>query len=160
MKTKHVVIIIANLVLLALLLLFERLQLKDVVFIYLLVFVFVFIFSNIEYLFRRRKHRYGAFIIGKLYVNSIITIFLLGIVLFITRPKYVSKEAAVSDLQYMIKTLENVHPDIYHVYPKDSFVLQLNQEIERLPGRITELEFYKTCARLTSFFRTGHTRPM
>jgi len=158
MKTKHLITIIANLVLIGLLIIFERLQFKDVVFVYLIVLIPAFILSSIEYLFRR-KHKYVEFMMNKFYTNNIITIFLLGVLLFLTQPKYIPKDTAVKDLNFMVKTLENVHPDIYHVISKDSFLLKLNREIETLPERVTELEFHKTCARLTSHFRTGHTRP-
>jgi len=159
MKTKHLITIIANLLLIGLLIIFKRLQVKDVIFVYLIVLIPAFILSNIEYLFRR-KQRYVKFMINKFYTNTIITIFLLGVLLFLTQPKYIPKDTAVKDLNFMVKTLENVHPDIYHVISKDSFLLKLNREIETLPERVTELEFHKTCARLTSHFRTGHTRPM
>ena len=98
--------------------------------------------------------------INKFYANTIITIFFLGVLLFMTQPKYIPKDTVLSELNFMVKTLENVHPDIYHVISKDSFLLKLNREIETLHERVTELEFHKTCARLTSHFRTGHTRPM
>jgi hypothetical protein len=159
MKTKHLITIIANLVLIGLLIIFERLQFKDVVFVYLIVLIPAFILSSIEYLFRR-KRRYVEFMINKFYTNNIITIFLLGVLLFLTQPKYIPKDTAVRELNFMVKTLENVHPDIYHVISKDSFLLKLEREIETLPERVTELEFHKACARLTSHFRTGHTRPM
>jgi C-terminal processing protease CtpA/Prc len=159
MKTKHLITIITNLVLIGLLIIFKRLQVKDIAFVYLMALIPAFILSNIEYLFRR-KQRYTEFMIKKFYVTSLITIFLLAAILFITQPKYFPKASAVSDLRFMVKTLESVHPDIYHVISKDSFSIKFSEEIETLPERITVLDFFKTCARLTSHFRTGHTRPM
>jgi hypothetical protein len=159
MKAKHLIIIIANLMLIGLLIIFKRLQVKDVVFIYLMVLISAYIFSNIEYLFKR-KRSYSEFMINKLFTNLIIISFIYIVILFATQPKYIRKDIAVSDLKFMVKTLENVHPDIYHVISKDSFSSILNKEIDKLPEKIAELEFYKTCARLTFHFRTGHTRPI
>jgi hypothetical protein len=158
MKTKHLKIVIANLVLIGLLIIFKRLQFKDIVFIYGLVLITAYIFSNIEYLFKR-KRSYSEFMVNKLFTNLIITIFIFCVILFATQSRYIRKDKAVNDLNFMVNTLENVHPDIYHVVSKDSFSLILNKEIARLPEKIAELEFYKTCARLTSHFRTGHTKP-
>jgi hypothetical protein len=157
MKAKHLKIIFGNLILISLLIIFKRLQVKDVVFIYLLVLIPAFFCLNIEFLFKR-KRSYSEFIVNKLFINLIITIFIFSVVLFATQPRYIRKDKAVSDLNFMIHTLENVHPDIYHIISKDSFSLILNKEIAILPEKITELDFYKICARLTSHFRSGHTR--
>lgn len=159
MKTKHLLTIITNIVLIGLLIFLKRLQVKDVGFIYLIVLISAFIFSNIEYLFRR-KQLYIEFMVNKLFANLIITIFVFIVILFATQPKYIQKEKAVSDLNFMVNTLESVHPEIYHVISKDSFSIIFSEEIESLPVKITELDFFKTCARLTAHFRTGHTRPM
>lgn len=118
-----------------------------------------YIFSNIEYLFKR-KLRYSKFIIDKLFTNLIIPIIVFGFILYLTRPSYIPKDTAVSDLKFMVNTLENVHPDIYHVICKDSFLSKLDKEIDNLPERVSELGFYNACARLASYFGTGHTKPM
>lgn len=158
MNIKRLKIVIANLILIGLFIIFKILQAKDVGFIYLMVLISGYIFFNIEYLFKRKRD-YSEFMINKLFTNLIITTFLFIVILFASRPKNITKDLATSDLQFMVNTLENVHPDIYHSLCKDSFSLKLNEEIDKLPEKVTELEFFKICARLTSYFRTGHTRP-
>lgn len=160
MKNKHLIIIVANLLLIGFVIISERLQIKDVAFVYLLVLIPSYFLMNIEYIFRRNKFFYSKFLIDKLFTNLIITIFFLGFIIYLTQNRYISKESVVSDLKYMVSSLENIHPDIYHVISKDSFAQELDNEINNLPERITELEFFKVCARLTSHFRTGHTKPM
>ena len=159
MKNKQWRIVIASLLLIVFLLISNRLLIKDIVFTYLLVLIPSAILSNIEYLIVRRKIDYSKFVLKKLHFNLIVVIFFLACLILLTKPTYLSKNTVISDLKFMVKTLENVHPDIYHSISKDSFQLKLNKEIEALPERITELEFYTLCARLTSFFKTGHTRP-
>jgi hypothetical protein len=151
-------IIIALLILIGYLLLTERLLFKDVIFIFLVILIPGFAFSNIEYLFKRSQI-YLKFMENKLFTNLIITIFVFTVIVFVTRNKYIPKDSVLTDLKFMINTLENVHPDIYHIVSKDSFSIKLNEEIDNLPERVTELEFFLICARLTSHFRTGHTRP-
>lgn len=160
MKNKHWIIIVLNLLLIGFLTISERLQIKDVVFVYLLVLLPSSILMHIEYLIVRKKIDYSKFIIKKLFVNLTIAIIFFGFVIYLMRPAYISKDGAVSDLKYMITSLENIHPDIYHEFSNDSFALEMNNEIKDLPDKISELEFFKVCARLTSHFRTGHTKPM
>lgn len=160
MKNKHWIIVVINLLLIGFLTISERLQIKDVVFIYLLVLIPSAILMNIEYLIVRKKIDYSKFIINKLFFNLTLVIILLGFVIYLIQLKYISKDTAVNDLKFMITSLENIHPDIYHVISKDSFAKEMNNEIEDLPDKISELEFFKICARLTSQFRSGHTKPM
>lgn len=115
---------------------------------------------NIEYLIRRKKLDYSKFLINKLFFNLVIILFFFGFIIYSTQSRSISKDSAENDLKFMVNSLENIHPDIYHIIPKDSFLLELNKEIENIPEKITELEFFKVCARLSSHFRTGHTKPM
>lgn len=159
MKNKRWRIIILSVLLIGFLIISERLLIRDIVFIYLLVLIPSAILMHIEYLIVRKKTDYLKFLIKKLYNNLAIVFFFLACVILLTQPKYITKDNVENDLKFMVLTLENVHPDIYYSISKDSFSLKLNKEIETLPERLTELEFHKICARLTSCFRTGHTRP-
>jgi len=160
MKKKYWIIIVINLLLIGFVVISERLQIKDVVFVYLLVLIPSYILTNIEYLFKRKKISYSKFLTDKLFFNLFITIVFFGLIIYATQPKYISKEYAENDLKFMVNSLESIHPDIYHVISKDSFAIEVYNEINNLAEKTTELEFYKVCARLTSLFRTGHTRPM
>lgn len=159
MKTKHIVIITLNLILAFVLIFLERLQITDILLIYPLVLIPSFVLVNIEFLFRR-KQTYSKFLLDKLFFNLGFIIVLYSAVFFFTQPKYIAKDKAIDDLNFMIKTLENVHPDIYHSIRKDSFLIIFNQEVDALPKKVSELEFFKICARLNAHFKTGHTRPM
>ena len=83
-----------------------------------------------------------------------------GLIIFSTQTRYISKNDAIRDLDILIDKLENIHPDLYYSIPKDSFALILNDYKSNLPDKISELEFYKKCSKLTSLFKDGHTKAM
>jgi C-terminal processing protease CtpA/Prc len=116
-------------------------------------------FINLEYLFRR-KVSYAQFLKNKLFSNFIILIFIFGLVIYSTTTRYIPKSKAINDLEFMMQSLENIHPDIYNFISKDSFLVQFNRVASDLPESISETDFHKACARLTSYFGTGHTKPM
>src|ERR1035437_1789500 len=158
MKNTHWIILIIHFILIGFLSIIGLLF-RDVVFVYLLILIPGLIFANFEYLFKR-NYSYFLFLKDQLLKYFIILIFFLGFIIYCICPRYISKEKAVENIEFMKKTLENIHPDIYYAIPKDSFLIAYNQLISDLPERLSENDFYKICARLTSHFHTGHTRPM
>lgn len=132
---------------------------RDIIFLYLLVLISTIIAITIEY-FIRKKIPFKDFIKGKVFGHLLTMIFIFGFFTYYISGKPISKKAVINDLNFMIESLENIHPDIYYMIPKDSFLTKFNNEIDNLPGEVSRLEFHKVCARLTSHFKTGHTRPM
>ncbi|MFB6341952.1 S41 family peptidase [Saccharicrinis sp. FJH62] len=133
--------------------------LTDIISLYLFVLIPTVIVISIEY-FIRRKIRFKDFLKAKVFGHLFTILFCFGFLVYYMQDKPISKQTAINDLNYMIESLEHIHPDIYHLIPKDSFLIEYNNEINNLPEKVSELEFFKVCARLTSHFRTGHTRPM
>lgn len=131
----------------------------DIIFLYLLVLIPTIFFVAIEFLVKK-KIPFKEFIKAKVFGHLLTVIVCLGFFIFNVSGKSILKKTAINDLNFMVESLENIHPDIYHVISKDSFLIELNNEIGNLPEKVTVLEFFKVCARLTSHFRTGHTRPM
>ncbi len=131
---------------------------QDIIFLYLVFLIPGLIFSNLEYLFKRNIN-YFQFLKEKMFPSFLMLIFVFGLVIYSTTTRYILKDKAVEDMEFMKQSLENIHPDIYHEISKDSYLTHYNRIICDLPIEISEADFYKTCARLTSFFGSGHTRP-
>lgn len=137
----------------------ELFLLSDIFFLYLLVLIPTIFFVTIEFLVKK-KIPFKDFIKGKIFGHLLTVIFCLCFFIFWVSGKSILKKTAINDLNFMIESLENIHPDIYHLISKDSFLIEMNNEIDNLPEKVSEVEFFKVCARLTSHFRTGHTTPM
>jgi len=159
MKTKHWIVLTSHLLLIVFLIFNGNLLFKDIICVYFLVLIPALAFINLEYLFRKNVS-YAQFLKDKLFTNFIILIFIVGLVIYSTSTRYISKSKAINDLEFMMQSLENIHPDIYDFIPKDSFLVKYNRITSELPKSISETDFHKTCARLTSYFGTGHTTPM
>lgn len=158
MKKKHWIVLILHILLIVFLIFNGNLPFKDIICVYLLVLIPALVFINLEYLFRRNVE-YAQFLKDKLFTNFIILIFIVGLVIYSTTTRFISKSKAINDLEFMMQSLENIHPGIYDFIPKDSFLVQYNRITSELPESISETDFHKTCARLTSYFGTGHTTP-
>jgi hypothetical protein len=156
MKIKYTIIFLLHLVLVIYILVNQNLLVKDIIEFYLFVFLMSFVFSGIIYLLKK-KPPYINYIQKELFKTSISLIGIFGLIIFSTQTRYIQKNNAIGDLDYMVEKFENIHPDLYHNVPKDSFSLILNETKKNLPDKISELEFYKVCSRLTSLFKDGHT---
>lgn len=68
------------------------------------------------------------------------------------------REALLADLEYLVGTLEQVHPDLYGQVAR----AQIEAERQRIQGAIgetmTRLEFYRLAAPLLARFQDPHTR--
>lgn len=132
--------------------------LRDILFLYLLFLILTLIVISIEYLVKK-SISFRDLIKSKVLGHLLSVVFILCFFGYYKSAKPIAKETAISDLNFMIESLEKIHPDIYHVISRDSFLVEFKNEIDNMPIKISELEFYKICARLTSHFRTGHTKP-
>jgi len=159
MKKKYVITAVIHLILIAYMVFNQNLLVNDIVEMYLLVLVTSFLFSNVFFLFKK-KTPYIAYIQSELFKSSIVLIALWGVIIYATQFKSIAKEDAIGDLDVLVEKLEHIHPDIYYCLPKDSFERILMDYKREMPDKISELEFYKGCARLTSLFKDGHTNPL
>ncbi|HXL02220.1 MAG TPA: hypothetical protein PK016_03755 [Candidatus Atribacteria bacterium] len=68
-----------------------------------------------------------------------------------------SPEELKYDLNFLIQTLEDVHPDLYRYTPKEE-IYKMKQDIEEyLSEPLTRLEFYRKVAPLVTRIGDGHT---
>lgn len=62
-----------------------------------------------------------------------------------------------SDLDFMMQTLQEVHPDLYYYVPKEEFVAFKAELEKQLTEPMTRREFYPFVARLAARLGDGHT---
>ena len=108
---------------------------RDILFLYLIVLIPTLVVLLIEYLIRKRGP-FKDFLVGKVFGHLLTLIFIFAFFIYNISGKSLAKDAAIHDLNFMIASLENIHPDIYHSIPKDTFLLAFNQEIDDLPETI------------------------
>jgi len=63
----------------------------------------------------------------------------------------------IADFNYLIKTLEEVHPDLYANADKAKMQEQYKQVRNSLKDEMTLIEFYRVIGRLVPLFKDGHT---
>lgn len=69
-----------------------------------------------------------------------------------------SPEELKYDLDFMVKTMEDVHPDLYRYTPKEE-IYKMKSDIERsLDKPMTRIEFYRMVGPLVARIGDGHTQ--
>jgi hypothetical protein len=61
------------------------------------------------------------------------------------------------DLDFLIKNLEEIHPNIYHSVNKEEFQREVKEVREGFKDSMTDVDFYSKTAPLVSKLREGHT---
>ena len=69
-----------------------------------------------------------------------------------------SKEQAQFDIDALVHTLNEVHPDMFSVCGMDAFMSMANKIKIELPDSVNRIELYRYLAPLVSFIGDGHTR--
>lgn len=67
-----------------------------------------------------------------------------------------TKEQAVEDLEYLYKSIQNVHPDLYWFKVKSDADNDFNNLLEKVESGIDQEEFYKLTAEFVADFNTSH----
>lgn len=133
--------------------------LRDIILLYILILVPTIVLLTFGFLIRK-KIPFKDFIKAHVFRHLLTVIFCLGFFIYIISSKPILKKTAINDLDFMIESLENIHPNIYQEISKDSFQLHYERIKEDLPIIISNVDFYAICVRLTSYFKTAHTKPM
>jgi hypothetical protein len=113
-----------------------------------LCFLLIRIFISIKY----KKILAVFFIISCLFQLAI-----MGLILKSATPHVFSNEQIISDIDYAVKTLENVHPNPYKVISKENFYLKVDSIKKKLPEKISETEALKIFFELYALVRDAHT---
>lgn len=68
-----------------------------------------------------------------------------------------SKEEAIADIDSLVYTLAEIHPDLFSVVSQKDFFMAVNRAKRNLPDSVTLLELYKNTAPLVAMIGDGHT---
>lgn len=68
-----------------------------------------------------------------------------------------TKEQAVFDIDALIYSISEVHPDMFHVCNHDEFFRAVNQAKKSMPDSVTPLQLYRYVAPIIAMIGDGHT---
>ena len=74
-----------------------------------------------------------------------------------TYTQLVPPEKLKEDLDFLFKTIEEVHPNMYAYVSQEEFKQLKEQLYERISRPIKSLNFYKVVAPVVASLRSGHT---
>jgi hypothetical protein len=153
---KYTLVII---LILYLLLLSKYLQIEEILGFYLTPILLVSIVATLPYLIIRifRTISYKKFISNSLLAGCVLQIVIIILILWSATPRYFSREQVSNDIDYSIKVMEDVHPNLYSVISKDSFSTKTDSIKKLLPLKVSEIEAYKTLSKIFSQIGDGHT---
>jgi hypothetical protein len=69
----------------------------------------------------------------------------------------IAPELLKEDLAFMIRTFEDVHPDLYAQVSADTVALHRKRIESQLSDSLPALDFYRLIAPLAARFKDGHT---
>jgi hypothetical protein len=106
----------------------------------------------------RKGGSFRGFLVGVLVPAAPLQILLVAGITWFTSPAYYGKKDVVSDLDDMVRMLEDVHPDPYEQISKERFYAEVQAAREKPPNRVEEKAVYREVARLLSLIGDAHTR--
>lgn len=125
---------------------------------YLLFLIPVIIFILVKYAFKKKDTLWAFYL--KLFVPSTLFQILLIILVFYFSPsKEIYKKDAVKDLDYMLKTIEDVHPNSYEQISKERFYSDVEKVKNGFPLKMKVEDFYRKVLMLNAEIKDGHTSP-
>jgi len=72
--------------------------------------------------------------------------------------KLIPPEKLKEDLDFLFKTIEEVHPNMYAYTSKKEFLPLRDKLYKQVNRSMTRLEFYKLVAPVVALLKSGHTR--
>jgi hypothetical protein len=63
----------------------------------------------------------------------------------------------IADFDFMLKTLEETHPNLYAYIPKDEFIKKTDEYRESIIKPMSKREFYKVLYKTIALIKQGHT---
>lgn len=81
----------------------------------------------------------------------------IAVFLYCTWPRYYDRADAVEDIDYFVKTLEDVHPNLYDRVSREEFTDSVETLKSRIPGSIRENELFMNISRIGALVQDGHT---
>ncbi len=71
--------------------------------------------------------------------------------------KRIKNELLKKDLIFLVRSLEEVHPDLYANYKRDQFKTEVKKVSEQIKGELSPIDFYQLIAPLVAKFQDAHT---
>jgi Periplasmic protease len=142
-----------------LLLLSKYLVIEEILGFFLFPILLVIIVSTIPYLIIRifRKISYKKFITNSLVVACVLQLVIVSLILWSASNRYFAREKVINDIDYSIKIMEDVHPNLYAEISKKAFIAKTDSLKRLLPLKVSDVEAYKTLRKIFSQLRDGHT---
>ena len=68
-----------------------------------------------------------------------------------------SSAELIEDYDYMLKTLEETHPNLYAYIPRDEFITKTDEFRKSLNKPMSKTEFYTILYKTIALIKQGHT---
>lgn len=159
-KTKIVIALASLVLVLFMIILTGNFFFEELIVLYLIPFVPVGTLLGVSLLVARiRKRRVS--IEGRarrlLISGSIFHCVLVAAILYATWPRHYDKAEAIEDIDYFVKTLEDVHPNLYDRVSMKEFADSVENLKRRIPGSREENELFMDISRLGAIVKDAHT---
>jgi hypothetical protein len=142
-----------------LLLLHKYLMIEEILGFFIIPMIVVVIVSSPIYfiilIFRRIS--YKTSVTNSLVAACILQILIATLILWSVAPRYFLRNQVINDIDYAIKVMENVHPDLYSAISKEAFFLKTDSLKRSMPEKVSDAEVYRTLLKVFSQIQDGHT---
>ena len=153
-KYSLAIILISYIILLS-----RHLLIEEIFGFYLFPIVLVIIPASILYLLILlfKRIRYKGFISKFLLLACVLQILVISFIFLSVKSRDVSRTELISDIDYSIDMMEDVHPNLYSEISKEDFYSKADSIKSSLPEQISDIESYKVMAKLFATIKDGHT---
>lgn len=143
-----------------LLLLSKCLVVEEIITLFLFPIFLFFLVAALFYLIIRliRIISFKKVITISFLIAQIFQLLIVGLILWSVAPRYFSRKQVVMDIDYAIRVMEDVHPNLYGAVNKKNFYFRIDSIKRRLPEKISDVAAYKTFITIFSMIKDGHTR--
>lgn len=159
-KTKIVIAIAAFVFVLFMVTLRGNFLFEELIVLYLIPFVpvgSILIFSLLVARIRKRSVLLERRARRLLIACSTFHCLFVAVFLYCTWPRYYDRADAVEDIDYFVKTLEDVHPNLYDRVSRKVFTDSVENLKRCIPGSLGENELFLDISRLGALVQDGHT---
>lgn len=150
---------LAILLILFLLILPKYLVIEEILGLFFIPILLAIIVSTVLYFIIKglKKVNYKNFIINALGIACIIQLLIGSLILWSASTRYFPREKVIGDIDYAIKVMEDVHPNLYDQISKESFIAKTDSLKNLLPLKVSDVELYKTLRKTFAQIGDGHT---
>ncbi|MBN2633556.1 MAG: hypothetical protein JXR66_08375 [Bacteroidales bacterium] len=88
---------------------------------------------------------------------SIILCSLSSPLLFSQSEKLYANHEIIQDIDFLIKDIEEIHPNLYHSVNKEDFLFRVQDVKDQLPDSISKINTWKRLYKILALLKEGHT---